>query len=204
MRLFGKRWGKLVAAHEEPAATLETFGSMGAPVGERPGERIGNYQLLEKIGEGGIGVVYMVEQEEPALRKVALKIIKLGMDTKQVVPRFEAERQALAMMDSPNISKLLDAGVTQIGRPYFVMELIRGIAITKFCQDDRISIEGRLKLSIEGRLKLFRAVCQAIQHAHQKGVIHRDTSHPLSWSLRMAACEPHVMETVKVEFQISK
>ncbi|MCB1099582.1 MAG: alpha/beta fold hydrolase [Verrucomicrobiae bacterium] len=130
------------------------------------GSRIGDYRLLEKIGEGGMGVVYMAEQEAPVRRKVALKIIKLGMDTKQVVARFEAERQALAMMENPHIAKLLDAGVTQSGRPYFVMELVRGIAITKYCDDNR--------LSIRERLKLFLPVCQAIQHAHQKGVIHRD------------------------------
>jgi len=133
---------------------------------EKPGDRIGRYKLLEKIGEGGMGVVYMAEQEEPVRRRVALKIIKLGMDTKQVVARFEAERQALALMDHPNIAKVLDAGATDTGRPYFVMELVQGVPITEFCDKNR--------LSAEERVKLFIVVCQAIQSAHQKGIIHRD------------------------------
>ena len=130
------------------------------------GDRIGRYKLLQKIGEGGCGVVYMAEQEEPVRRRVALKVIKLGMDTKQVIARFEAERQALAMMDHPNIAKVLDAGATETGRPYFVMELVRGIKITEYCDQN--------KLSTRERLDLFIQVCQAIQHAHQKGIIHRD------------------------------
>ena len=130
------------------------------------GDRIGRYKLLEKIGEGGMGVVYMAEQEEPVRRRVALKIIKLGMDTRQVVARFEAERQALAMMDHPNIAKVLDGGATETGRPYFVMELVQGVPITEFCDKNQ--------LSTEERLKLFIPVCQAIQSAHQKGIIHRD------------------------------
>jgi len=133
---------------------------------EKPGDRIGRYKLLEKIGEGGCGVVYMAEQEEPVRRRVALKIIKLGMDTRSVVARFEAERQALALMDHPNIAKVHDGGATQTGRPYFVMELVRGVHITEFCDQAR--------LSTEARLRLFVQVCQAIQHAHQKGIIHRD------------------------------
>jgi serine/threonine protein kinase/tetratricopeptide (TPR) repeat protein len=133
---------------------------------EGPGSRIGHYKLLENIGEGGMGVVYMAEQREPVVRKVALKIIKLGMDTRQVVARFEAERQALALMDHPNIAKVLDAGATKSGRPYFVMELVQGIPITRFCDE--------AQLDTEGRLNLFTQVCSAIQHAHQKGVIHRD------------------------------
>jgi eukaryotic-like serine/threonine-protein kinase len=133
---------------------------------QRPGDRIGRYKLLQQIGEGGCGVVYMAEQEEPVRRRVALKVIKLGMDTRQVIARFEAERQALALMDHPNIAKVLDAGATETGRPYFVMELVRGIKITNFCDDQ--------KLSTADRLKLFVQVCQAIQHAHQKGIIHRD------------------------------
>ncbi len=136
------------------------------PLTEKPGDRIGRYKLLQQIGEGGCGVVYMAEQEEPVRRRVALKVIKLGMDTKQVIARFEAERQALALMDHPNIAKVLDAGATETGRPYFVMELVRGIKITDFCDES--------KLSTEDRLKLFIQVCQAIQHAHQKGIIHRD------------------------------
>src|SRR5207302_1449365 len=122
--------------------------------------------LLEKIGEGGFGAVYVAEQREPVKRRVALKIIKLGMDTWQVVARFEAERQALALMDHANIAKVLDAGATEAGRPYFVMELVRGIPITQYCDENH--------LSADERLKLFLLVCQAIQHAHQKGIIHRN------------------------------
>ena len=133
---------------------------------EGPGTVIGRYKLLQQIGEGGMGVVYMAEQEEPVRRRVALKIIKLGMDTKSVVARFEAERQALAMMDHPHIAKVLDGGATAAGRPYFVMELVRGIKITQYCDEAR--------LSTRERLDLFIQVCQAIQHAHQKGIIHRD------------------------------
>jgi eukaryotic-like serine/threonine-protein kinase len=133
---------------------------------EKAGDRIGRYKLLEQIGEGGCGVVYMAEQEEPVRRRVALKIIKLGMDTRSVIARFEAERQALALMDHPNIAKVLDGGATPTGRPYFVMELVRGVRITEFCDE--------AKLSTEARLRLFMQVCQAIQHAHQKGIIHRD------------------------------
>ena len=136
------------------------------PLTEKPGDKIGRYKLLQQIGEGGCGVVYMAEQEEPVRRRVALKVIKLGMDTKQVIARFEAERQALAMMDHPNIAKIFDAGATEGGRPYFVMELVRGIKITEFCDEGKVPTEDRLKLFIQ--------VCQAIQHAHQKGVIHRD------------------------------
>ena len=133
---------------------------------EHPGTVIGRYKLLQQIGEGGMGVVYMAEQTEPVVRKVAFKIIKLGMDTRNVIARFEAERQALALMDHPNIAKVLDAGATESGRPYFVMELVRGVAITEYCDKN--------KLSTKERLDLFIPVCQAIQHAHQKGIIHRD------------------------------
>jgi WD40 repeat protein/serine/threonine protein kinase len=133
---------------------------------EGPGTVIGRYKLLQAIGEGGMGVVYMAEQEEPVRRRVALKIIKRGMDTKSVIARFEAERQALAMMDHPNIAKVLDGGATDAGRPYFVMELVRGLKITEYCDE--------AKLSTRERLDLFIRVCQAIQHAHQKGIIHRD------------------------------
>src|SRR5258707_384911 len=133
---------------------------------EKPGDKIGRYKLLQQLGEGGCGVVYMAEQEEPVHRRVALKVIKLGMDTKSVIARFEAERQALALMDHPNIAKVLDAGSTEIGRPFFVMELVRGIRITDYCDQN--------KLSTGERLKLFIQVCHAIQHAHQKGIIHRD------------------------------
>jgi len=133
---------------------------------EGPGSRIGPYKLLELIGEGGFGVVFMAEQSEPVRRRVALKIVKLGMDTKQVVARFEQERQALALMEHPNIAKVLDAGTTASGRPYFVMELVRGEAITQYCD--------RAKLPMGERLELFVDVCRAVQHAHHKGVIHRD------------------------------
>ena len=133
---------------------------------ERTGTMIGRYKLLQKIGEGGFGVVYMAEQMEPVQRRVALKIIKAGMDTHEVVARFEAERQALALMDHPNIARVLDAGATEAGRPYFVMELVNGIPITDYCD--------RGQLSTVERLQLFIKVCHAVQHAHQKGVIHRD------------------------------
>jgi len=130
------------------------------------GSTISHYQILEKLGEGGMGVVYMAEQREPVARKVALKIIKPGMDTREVVVRFEAERQALALMDHPNIAHVLDAGATDSGRPYFVMELVHGIPITAYCDQNR--------LTTRERLELFVPVCQAVQHAHQKGIIHRD------------------------------
>ena len=133
---------------------------------EIPGTIIGRFKLLEKLGEGGFGAVWAAEQREPVKRRVALKIIKLGMDTQQVVARFEAERQALALMDHPHIAKVFDAGATESGRPYFVMELVRGIPITKFCEQE--------KLGTQERLELFIQVCHAIQHAHQKGIIHRD------------------------------
>ncbi|MBW7989122.1 MAG: protein kinase [Planctomycetes bacterium] len=151
----------LEATEIDRYATLDT-----SPSTEGPGSIIGRYKLLEKIGEGGFGVVWAAAQKKPVKRRVALKIIKLGMDTRQVIARFEAERQALAMMDHPNIAKVLDAGATDTGRPYFVMELVRGIPIIKYCD--------QAKLSIRDRLDLFIKVCNAIQHAHQKGIIHRD------------------------------
>ncbi len=132
----------------------------------RPGDRVGNYVIREQIGEGGFAIVYAAEQEKPVRRKVALKIIKLGMDTKQVIARFEAERQALAMMDHPNVAKVFDAGATETGRPYFVMEYVAGAQITEYCDKQR--------LTIEDRLGLFGQVCEGVQHAHQKGIIHRD------------------------------
>ncbi len=141
-------------------------GTAITPITEKAGDRIGRYKLLQQIGEGGCGVVYMAEQEVPVRRRVALKVIKLGMDTKQVVARFEAERQALALMDHPNIAKVFDAGATDTGRPFFVMELVRGTKITEFCDQQ--------KLPTRERLDLFMDVCSAIQHAHQKGIIHRD------------------------------
>jgi serine/threonine protein kinase len=182
---FRQRLEKLLIAHNDAGAFLAEPAISAAQVAparsisegpgdktlltvvnEKPGDRIGRYKLLEKIGEGGCGVVYMAEQDEPVRRRVALKVIKLGMDTKQVIARFEAERQALALMDHPNIAKVLDAGATESGRLYFVMELVRGIKITDYCDQNN--------LSTRQRLDLFIQVCHAIQHAHQKGIIHRD------------------------------
>ncbi|MHC5025005.1 MAG: protein kinase domain-containing protein, partial [Planctomycetota bacterium] len=152
---------ELLAAHDE-AGDAET-----APATiEGPGVTIDRYKLLQEIGEGGFGTVYMAEQTEPVERRVALKIIKPGMDSGQVIARFEAERQALAMMDHPNIAKVLDAGTTASGKPYFVMELVKGIPITEYCEQQQ--------LDTKRRLELFIHVCQGVQHAHQKGIIHRD------------------------------
>jgi serine/threonine protein kinase len=175
------------------------------PIAEQPGTVIGRYKLLEQIGEGGFGVVYLAEQQEPVRRLVALKIIKLGMDTRQVIARFEAERQALALMDHPHIAKVLDGGVVEAkseirnpkseiasGRPYFVMELVRGIPITKFCEENR--------LSIQDRLELFIPVCHAIQHAHQKGVIHRDIK-PSNVLVTLDNGVPHPMV---IDFGVAK
>jgi serine/threonine protein kinase/tetratricopeptide (TPR) repeat protein len=149
---------------ESPAARPVL--TVDGPISERPGTVIGPYKLLQEIGEGGFGTVFMAEQTQPVQRKVALKVIKAGMDTKQVIVRFEAERQALAIMDHVNIARVLDAGATETGHPYFVMELVHGVPITKYCDDNR--------LTPRERLELFVPVCQAIQHAHQKGIIHRD------------------------------
>jgi serine/threonine protein kinase/WD40 repeat protein len=170
-----RRLEALLAAHQQtvgaladasPAAVATMKIEFTDAPDETIGQKIGRYKILEKVGEGGCGVVYVAEQTEPVRRRVALKVIKLGMDTKQVVARFEAERQALAMMDHPNIAKVLDAGATETGRPYFIMELVRGIRITDYCDQNN--------LSTNERLDLFIKVCQAIQHAHQKGIIHRD------------------------------
>jgi serine/threonine protein kinase len=162
-----------LAAHDQaeelpatPPAKATIKLELDRPPDEALGVRISHYKLLQKIGEGGCGVVYMAEQEEPVRRRVALKVIKLGMDTKQVVARFEVERQALAMMDHPGIARVFDGGVTETGRPYFVMELVKGIKLTDYCDENQ--------LSTEARLGLFMTVCHAIQHAHQKGIIHRD------------------------------
>jgi len=143
----------------EPTISLEAWTA-------QPGGRIGDYRLLDILGEGGMGVVYRAEQERPIRRQVALKVVKPGMDTKQVMARFEAERQALALLDHPNIARVYHAGTTEGGRPYFVMELVTGVPITEHCD--------RHKLSIKERLELFLQVCDAVQHAHQKGIIHRD------------------------------
>ena len=153
---------------EEPAGSLDLADMLSEPdsIGEQPGDRVGRYKLLQKIGEGGMGTVFMAEQEAPVHRKVALKIVKPGLDTKEVIARFESERQALALMSHSHIARVLDAGATVQGRPYFVMELVKGIPVTDYCNEAR--------LSTRERLELFVPICQAIQHAHQKGVIHRD------------------------------
>ena len=161
---------ELLRAHRDAGAFLGGGEKQDAtgdqPLAERPGTVLGPYKLLEQSGEGGFGVVFMAEQHKPVRRKVALKVLKPGMDTRQVVARFEAERQALALMDHPNIAHVFDGGETAGGRPYFVMELVRGIPITEFCDDNQ--------LPVRQRLELFVRVCQAVQHAHQKGIIHRD------------------------------
>jgi serine/threonine protein kinase len=146
-----------------PATPVATF---EVPTTERPGTVIGPYKLIEQIGEGGMGTVWMAQQQEPVKRLVAVKLIKAGMDSKQVIARFEAERQALALMDHPNIARVLDAGTTGVGRPYFVMDLVKGVPVTRYCDEHR--------LTPRQRLELFIPVCQAVQHAHQKGIIHRD------------------------------
>jgi serine/threonine protein kinase len=162
----------LLRAHAEAGSFLEKppFGPKpnhpSDPIAGQPGTVIGPYKLLEQIGEGGFGVVFMAEQERPVRRRVAVKVIKPGMDTRQVIARFDAERQALALMDHPNIARVLEAGATGSGRPYFVMELVRGIPFTDFCDQNC--------LTVNERLELFMTVCHAVQHAHQKGIIHRD------------------------------
>jgi serine/threonine protein kinase/tetratricopeptide (TPR) repeat protein len=165
-----RRVEALLEAHEDPRGFMQSpavsVGELASAHAEGPGTQVGRYKLLQQIGEGGMGIVYMAEQTEPVQRKVALKIIKVGMDSRQVIGRFEAERQALALMDHPNIARVLDAGTTESGRPFFVMELVKGIPITDYCDKHRASPKERLEL--------FIAVCQAVQHAHQKGIIHRD------------------------------
>ena len=163
----------LLAAHPKVGAFMESHAAaylvataLHDSIGEKPGDLIGPYKLLEQIGEGGMGLVFMAEQSQPLRRRVALKIIKPGLDTRSVIARFEAERQALALMDHPNIARVFDAGATDSGRPYFVMELVRGAPITAYCCDRNLPLRERLALFID--------VCHAVQHAHQKGVIHRD------------------------------
>jgi len=151
---------------DKETETLIADSPAADPPGEKEGQWIGRYRLLQQIGEGGFGSVWMAEQTEPVTRKVALKIIKAGMDTREVIARFEAERQALAMMDHPNIAKVLDAGATDTGRPFFVMELVKGMPVTDFC--------GQRQLDTRQRLELFGEICAAVSHAHQKGIIHRD------------------------------
>ncbi len=163
------RMAKLLLAYGDSfssANTLSDSQDLRGTVIEQPGTAIGRYTLLQQIGEGGFGVVFMAEQEKPVRRKVALKIVKAGMDSAEIIKRFEAERQALAMMDHPHIARVFDAGTTESGRPYFVMEMVQGEPITKYC-DDR-------QMRPRERLNLFMDVCQGLQHAHQKGIIHRD------------------------------
>ena len=168
---------RILAAHRDAGSFLESpAAGLGATMDEPPvggygppesvGSMIGPYKLLEQIGEGGMGAVWMAQQTEPVKRLVAVKLIKAGMDSKAVIARFEAERQALALMEHPNIARVLDGGTTDAGRPYFVMDLVKGVPITKYCDEHR--------LTPRQRLELFIPVCQAIQHAHQKGIIHRD------------------------------
>ena len=154
--------GDFLKGRDVPADDCES----PQPEFQGAGTMIGQYRLVEQIGEGGMGVVYVAEQQAPVRRRVALKIIKPGMDTKRVVARFEVERQALALMEHPNIARVLDAGETDSGRPYFVMELVRGDPITEYCDQHR--------MDVHDRLELFILVCYAVQHAHQKGIIHRD------------------------------
>src|SRR5262245_18957333 len=162
----------LLKSSHEAASFLETSpaAKLGAAIDlsrtEQLGAQIGPYRLVERLGEGGMGVVYLAEQSKPVERRVALKILKPGMDSRHVLDRFEAERQALAMMDHPNIARVLDAGETETGRPYFVMELVSGVPLTSYCDDKLLPVPDRLRLMI--------SVCQAIHHAHQKGIIHRD------------------------------
>src|SRR5262245_9384055 len=165
---------RLLADHEKnesflldaPAPLMESTNTIDQPNTETAGTVIGPYKLIEPVGEGGMGTVWMAQQTEPVKRLVAVKLIKAGMDSKQVIARFEAERQALALMDHPNIAKVLDGGTNSTGRPYFVMDLVKGVPITKYCDEHHLT--PRL------RLELFLPVCQAVQHAHQKGIIHRD------------------------------
>src|SRR5262249_31219132 len=155
---------QLGSFHERPRPSA--VATADQLIAEGPGTVIVPYKLLEQIGEGGFGVVFLAEQTEPVRRKEALKVLKPGMDSRHVITRFEAERHALAMMDHPNIARVIDAGTTDTGRPYFVMELVKGVPITRYCDDHN--------LSLRERLELFIPVCHAVQHAHQKGIIHRD------------------------------
>ncbi len=192
----------LLAAHQQAGVFLNhSVGDSQQPLDEtkihtsgveQPGAIIGPYKLLEQIGEGGFGTVYMAQQDVPIRRKVALKIIKAGMDTKQVVARFESERQALAVMDHPNIARVIDAGTSGSGRPFFVMELVRGESITKFCDQRR--------LALRERLKLFQDVCSAVEHAHQKGIIHRDIKPS---NVLVTVCDDKAVVKV-IDFGIAK
>ena len=166
-QFFTRSLSALKLSGEEVSALADGGPQAGAePVDERVGTMVGRYKLLQRLGEGGCGVVYMAEQREPLRLRVALKIIKLGMDTKNVIARFDAERQALALMDHPNIARVVDGGATKAGRPFFVMELVRGVKITEYCDRNNVDLRQRLHLFIQ--------ICHALQHAHQKGIIHRD------------------------------
>lgn len=192
-----ERVESLLEIHEKEKSFLKSNGEIEptvdrSPVTEAPGQEVGRYKLLQRIGEGGFGVVYMAEQCRPVRRKVALKIIKPGMDTHAVVARFEAERQALALMDHANIARVLDGGATHSGRPYFVMELVKGVPITEYCDKNQ--------LSTEERLRLFMDVCQAVQHAHQKGIIHRDLK-PTNVLITLADGKPIVKV---IDFGVAK
>ena len=180
------RLGQFLDPSNEPSPTEVR------PLAEQPGDVIGPYKLLQQIGEGGMGVVYMAEQTEPVERRVALKIIKPGMDSRQVIARFEAERQALAMMDHPNIAKVLDAGTTESGRPYFVMELVKGMPVTRYCDEQQ--------LTPKERLELFVPICQAVQHAHQKGIIHRDLKPS---NVLVAEYDDHAVPKI-IDFGVAK
>src|SRR5262245_34725246 len=188
---------RLLNAHEvvgsfmdRPAADSQF--TIDRRIAEGPGTVIGPYKLLQQIGEGGMGVVFMAEQTEPIQRTVALKSIKPRMDTRQVIARFEAERQALALMDHPNIAKVLDAGMTDTGRPYVVMDLVKGVPITHYCDEKQ--------LSLRERLELLLPVCQAVQHAHQKGIIHRDIKPT---NVLVAEYDNHAVPKV-IDFGVAK
>ncbi|HEV2327344.1 MAG TPA: serine/threonine-protein kinase [Verrucomicrobiae bacterium] len=192
-RFFTESADSLNLAADAAGSPAKSAGVSGKVYEEEgPGYTIGHYKLLDKIGEGGYGIVYLAEQEKPVRRRVALKIIKLGMDTKKVIARFEAERQALALMDHPNIARVFDAGATEKGRPYFVMELVRGLKVTEYC-DER-------HLGLKQRLGLFVQICQAVQHAHQKGIIHRDIK-PSNILVRMVNDAP---SPAVIDFGIAK
>ncbi len=176
----------LLRAHDASGGFLGNLSSQSdatedfEPILERAGTVIGPFKLMEQIGQGGMGLVFVAEQQHPVRRKVALKIIKPGMDTRDIIARFEAERQALALMDHPNIASVLDAGTTDSGLPYFVMELVKGIPIIDYCDGQQ--------LTARERLDLFLAVCQAVQHAHGKGIIHRDLKPSNILVARTTAC----------------
>src|SRR3954469_2452969 len=189
---------QLLAEHDRQGSFIldkvpaDLIGTADHFFSEHAGTVIGPYKLLQQIGEGGMGVVFMATQTEPIQRTVAIKIIKPGMDTRQVIARFEAERQAVAMMDHPNIAKVLDAGTTDSGRPYFVMELVKGVPITKYCDDKH--------LPLRARLELFAQACQAVQHAHQKGIIHRDIKPN---NVLVAEYDDHAIPKV-IDFGVAK